>query len=152
MDDFSHLKCYWKTGALTYPESGREGGRAQLHQGCAGLVSTCKQRPEAQALLAVGKPNQSTTTHSSAVQRTSVPFVHLSGFYETFYSRSLPLLGEKTSYSPAFVLVPFCEMLLAKIAFMWPEALGYCCFLLTNTGCLTEQEAFALDVQKEMRI
>lgn len=66
------------------------------------------------------------TTHSMAVRPKFAPFVHLSGFYETFYSHSLPLLGEITSSSPAFFLVPFREMLPAKIAFMWPKALGYC--------------------------
>lgn len=59
-------KCYWKTGALTYPESGREGegcmpcrGREDTASwGCDGWVSTCKQRSEPQALLAVGNPTQ----------------------------------------------------------------------------------------------
>lgn len=66
MDDFSHLKVLlenrctnlsreWEGGRGCMPP---ERGRTQLHQGCDGLVSTCKQRSEPQALLAVGNPTQ----------------------------------------------------------------------------------------------
>lgn len=48
-------------------------------------------------------------THTVAVQFESVTFVQLMGFYETFYSTSLPLFREITSWEPTFFLVPFYE-------------------------------------------
>lgn len=48
-------------------------------------------------------------THPVAVQFEFVTFVQLMGFYETFYSTSLPLFREITSWEPTFFLVPFYE-------------------------------------------
>lgn len=58
-----------------------------------GLVCTCKQRSEPGAPLAVINLAQ-IFPDSVAVEHRSLQFIHLMGFYETFYSNSLPLFGE----------------------------------------------------------
>lgn len=134
-------KCYWKTGALTYPESGREGegacpaegGRTQLHRGRDGLVSTCKQGSEPQALLAVGNP---TRIYNNSLHRCSTEVRAIGTFVGIWWDilQPLPASAWENNIRFSSLLVPFWEMLPAKIALMWPEALGSCCFLLTNTG------------------